>query len=515
MTGQSGTIAALNRNANTVDLLCRYPRGAEWDRQLLHDFITGGNPRVPRDVTLAPIMRRGRAWGAIALSYPDDANPNNLKDVTVIAGILGKKIAEIDHARVLRIKRKIERRIADRNDPKDIIYGILHGIRSLTHYDHSASFWVSHSAHGPLKLVAQQISWTKAKSGRIGRMLDLNESLQLAFGGQGVMRLCRDAGDWRLEDAEESSPWISALDYESVSGTSAPRERGLLLSVITTPDEAFGVLRVSAQHPDAFGEFEAEIIEAFLPLLSLTLQFLLKTDVLQNEIVRAARKHALADLARGIAHDINNALTSIYPLVQQMRADGEQVSPEKLARDLGIIESNIDTCRRIFGSMLALNRDGYQSVGHGNVRRAINLALSVNETGLRRRNIAVTLDIPDELPTVRGTQGALTQLFLNLFGNAKDAMPQGGRLTITACRTDTGLEVTVDDTGIGIPASIINRVTEPVFSTKTDGNGLGLSICRSIMWDVNGQMTISSEEGCGTTVTLSMPCENASIDNSP
>jgi signal transduction histidine kinase len=129
----------------------------------------------------------------------------------------------------------------------------------------------------------------------------------------------------------------------------------------------------------------------------------------------------------------------------------------------------------------------------------------VVEDSLKRRSIAVAVELPEELPTIHGSQGDLTQVFLNVFSNARDAMPDGGRLEIRAENDAERVRVTVADDGSGIPREALERISEPFFTTKPDGNGLGLSICRSIVWDVGGEMSIDSREGEGTTVKLSLP----------
>jgi signal transduction histidine kinase len=84
-------------------------------------------------------------------------------------------------------------------------------------------------------------------------------------------------------------------------------------------------------------------------------------------------------------------------------------------------------------------------------------------------------------------------------------MPKGGRLSITARRGDSGLQLVVEDTGISISAEHLPKVLEPFFSTKSEGNGLGLSICRSIVWQWQGKLEISSTPDVGTRVTVLLP----------
>ena len=89
--------------------------------------------------------------------------------------------------------------------------------------------------------------------------------------------------------------------------------------------------------------------------------------------------------------------------------------------------------------------------------------------------------------------------------NAREATPQGGRITVTVRSVDRLVEISIADSGCGIPAENLARVLEPFFTTKENGNGLGLSICRSVLWEVDGTLTIQSEPGNGTDVRVLVP----------
>jgi signal transduction histidine kinase len=100
---------------------------------------------------------------------------------------------------------------------------------------------------------------------------------------------------------------------------------------------------------------------------------------------------------------------------------------------------------------------------------------------------------------------------LNLLTNARDASRQGDRISVQAAVAGARVEIAVADTGHGIAAEHIPRVVEPFFTTKGDGNGLGLTICRSIVWEAGGTMDIRSAAGAGTTVSVSLPCAPAQV----
>jgi signal transduction histidine kinase len=119
------------------------------------------------------------------------------------------------------------------------------------------------------------------------------------------------------------------------------------------------------------------------------------------------------------------------------------------------------------------------------------------------------------MPNIHATQGDLEQLILNLATNAKDAMPAGGVLSIRTERVDDKLVITIRDTGCGIPPDHMARIQEPFFTTKDKGSGLGLSICRSIIWNVRGEMKIESQPGAGTEIRLLLPIAPDKIDDKP
>jgi signal transduction histidine kinase len=109
------------------------------------------------------------------------------------------------------------------------------------------------------------------------------------------------------------------------------------------------------------------------------------------------------------------------------------------------------------------------------------------------------------VPHILVGQGDLEQLFLNLTTNAKDAMPTGGVLSIKARNLGSNLELVIRDTGCGITPELIPRIQEPFFTTKPNGNGLGLSICRSIIRNAGGRIEIDSGVGVGTQITVLLP----------
>jgi signal transduction histidine kinase len=139
------------------------------------------------------------------------------------------------------------------------------------------------------------------------------------------------------------------------------------------------------------------------------------------------------------------------------------------------------------------------------VRRAIETASAILKYGMSRSAIELSGNVPDDVPEVACSQSDLEQVFLNLLTNAREATPHGGRIVVTVRGAERAVEISIADTGCGIPPENLSRVLEPFFTTKPHGNGLGLSICRTVLWEIDGSLTIQSEPGNGTRVDVVVP----------
>ncbi len=505
---RDAAIAVLRPGRREAELMFAIPKASKWDAGLLTQYIVGDRPEIPWTCLLAPVRRWERNWAVLALrAEKREFTTEERQSLFSITQILTDIVQAFDDARVRKVRQKIEQKIADRQDPKDLIYDILHGLRSLTDYDHSASLFISRDGSEAFELVAEQIAWTKARSKRIGLRLAVDDDLtgKLRKGGPLLYELTH--GTWGCADGDPGARLPELLDHRKCSGGSVPQEVAMICAPIATPDGTVGVLKISARRKGVLADYEARQVADFVPLTSLAVQFAVRTESLHERILQSERKHALANLTRGITHDVNNALGAMLPLVQQMREDAGtgHLEPDTLGDDLISIERSIQTCRRIFAGMLAIARGSARGIGQGNLRRAVDSAISVLEDSLKRRAVAVDLDLPAELPAISASQGDLTQVFLNLFANARDAMPKGGRLDVEARQEGGSVKVEVRDTGTGIPPELLDRLLEPFFTTKPDGSGLGLSICKSILWDIGGDLEIESEQGRGTYVHVMLP----------
>jgi two-component system, NtrC family, sensor kinase len=503
-------IASLQPGRPKAEILFNIPKGAYWDLDHLTGFIRHSHPPVHDDLVLAPLRRRKGAWGAMALSRsrsPFDHRERRL--FTRIAAALTDAIHQIDADRLLGVRDGIDRKIMEQIDPKDLFYQILHGLRSLTHYDHSSALLIREENESELVVVAEQIAWTKAKSERIGLRMPLATELAALLVSEQSYGFDRVGERWHEWNGRPAAGLAALLDYNNgrAGETDTLREGSMLCAPLVTRDGLIGVLKIAARFPAQLKPYDAELVEHFRAHAAVAIQNLHRTTSLRARVVTAERKHAMAELARSVSHDVNNALGSMLPLVQQMQADlrSGRHDPVVLSEDLEHLQKSLQVCRRIFGGMLAYSRGAARGTQHGYVRRAFDTASAILKFGIGRRGIELYAEIPDDAPAVACGQSDLEQVFLNVLTNAREATPAGGKITVAVEPSTDALRVTILDTGSGILPENLPRVLEPFFTTKPHGNGLGLPICRTILWEIGGTIGIESQPGLGTRVDLTFP----------
>jgi signal transduction histidine kinase len=390
--------------------------------------------------------------------------------------------------------------------PKDLFYQILDGLRSLTRYDHSSALLIREEGDDGLKLVAEQIAWTKAKSQRIGTRLEFDEEVRRVLESGLIHGFDRRGGRWHEWNGKPVSHLAEWLDYNRLD-VESHREHSMFCAPLVTRNGVLGVLKVAARQTGSLTGYDAELVEHFRSQAAVAIDILNRTESLQARMLTAERRHAMAELARSVSHDVNNALGSMLPLVQQMAEDARDGRLERAVwiEDLAQLQKSVQVCRRIFGGMLSFARGDARRAPAGNVRAALDTVLAILKNGLDRRGIHLSIELAEDLPPVACGQSDLEQVLLNLLTNAREASPPDGRLVVQARPGQSGVTIVIADTGCGIATENLQRVLEPFFTTKANGSGLGLTICRSIVWEAGGALAIDSEPGKGTRVEVTVP----------
>ncbi len=243
---------------------------------------------------------------------------------------------------------------------------------------------------------------------------------------------------------------------------------------------------------------------------------------LESQLLRAQRMESIGTLTGGIAHDLNNVLQPIVMAAGLMR---EKTSDASLHKLIDIIDANVKRGAQLLKQLLLFAKGFEGEYATVQIRHLLlDIERVLKETF--PRSIEITVEVPKNLWTVNGNPTQLQQVIMNLCVNARDAMPEGGKLTLAAentwvdehsarmnidARVGPYVTLIVSDTGTGIPSSIIDRIFEPFFSTKAEkGTGLGLSTVYRIVKDHKGFIKVYSEEGKGTTFKVYIPALNES-----
>jgi two-component system NtrC family sensor kinase len=226
---------------------------------------------------------------------------------------------------------------------------------------------------------------------------------------------------------------------------------------------------------------------------------------LEEQLQISEKMASVGLLAAGVAHEVNTPLTGISSFTQMLLegADPDDARTKLLEK----IERQTFRAAKIVNGLLNLARPPQTDVGPIDLHAVIADVLSLLEHQFRNGNVQVRKDLSTEALIVPSVEHKLQQIFLNLFINARDAMPKGGWLSIST-RIDGGQAVIeVADTGAGIPADHLSRIYDPFFTTKPigQGTGLGLSITYGIVRENGGVITCESAEGKGTTFRLLFP----------
>ena len=251
-------------------------------------------------------------------------------------------------------------------------------------------------------------------------------------------------------------------------------------------------------------------------------EYIDKHEAAQDRMVQTEKLAGVGRLTAGVCHEILNPLNIIsgqtQALILERSEDGE------LIQDLNMIMEEIGRIDKIIDGLLAFSRRGTNQSVLLEVNMELESLLSFLESDMSHDGIKVVRKFAEDLPSIKADSDQLRQVFFNIINNAKYAMGEGGRLTISTevfvpqgqeKRDDSQNEegyvcIKISDTGSGIKKENIKKIFEPFFTTKpiNTGTGLGLSVCHSIVEQNGGTLDVKSEYGEGTTFIILMPVNN-------
>jgi signal transduction histidine kinase len=220
-----------------------------------------------------------------------------------------------------------------------------------------------------------------------------------------------------------------------------------------------------------------------------------------ERLVKSERLAAIGELAGMVGHDLRNPLSGIKNAAYFLKKKGATISEEQTKEMLEIIDKGIDHSNKIINDLLDYSREMHLDLRECSPRALLDDAVRM-------------IPVPDRIQIVNHVLGEtrmrvdadkIMRVFINLIKNAVDAMPEKGTLEITSRQTKSNLEIAFADTGKGIPDETLPKIFTPLFTTKAQGMGFGLAICKRIIEAHGGTITVETAVNKGTTFTITLP----------
>ncbi len=212
-----------------------------------------------------------------------------------------------------------------------------------------------------------------------------------------------------------------------------------------------------------------------------------------------------------VAHEIRNPLSSVKMNLQVFSrslaamSSGKEVSIPNLQEHLRVALKSLEHLERIVNDIMDVSRPEVLEFASESMADVIEASLLLAENDLAVKGVRVVKNI-GALPKVEVDARRMEQALLNIFLNGIHAMKKGGRLMINAGERDGIVSIVIEDDGKGMPPEVLSRVFEPFFTTSPEGTGLGLTLTKRLIEQEDGTISIESELGKGTRVTVMLPC---------
>jgi PAS domain S-box-containing protein len=229
---------------------------------------------------------------------------------------------------------------------------------------------------------------------------------------------------------------------------------------------------------------------------------------MQEALLQSEKLAAMGRLTSQIAHELNNPIYGIMNTLELLKTE---IPPEsKRRRILELSLSEIQRLSEMLRNMLSFSKPEEEKRRPIKINELIEGILLVMEKQMKESNIKVETSLDPNISEILASTNQMRQVMLNIFKNAKEAMPKGGTLTVKTAKEGDKILIHIKDTGIGIPEEIRDKVFEAFFTTKqkVKGVGLGLSVCYGIIKDHHGEIKVESEEGKGTSFIITLPIES-------
>ncbi len=223
---------------------------------------------------------------------------------------------------------------------------------------------------------------------------------------------------------------------------------------------------------------------------------------------RAENLASLTTLTAGVAHEIKNPLGSIsihIQLIQKALNKESESKNEVIQNYLDIVNEEVERLNGIIVDFLFAVRPMDMNLVKQDLNELIRDLFDFMQYEMEEQGVSLALELDGELPQLQLDTKYMKQALLNIVKNALSAMPEGGKLFVLTNVSDGQVELSISDTGVGIPEENMAKIFEPYFTTKDFGSGLGLTLVYKIIKEHQGEINLHSKEGEGTTFTITLP----------
>jgi len=480
-----------------------------------------GDPRMPpiireqaphKSHLFVPVVAKDRMVGGFALVWWERQREFTSSEFALMEAIASQAGVAIENARLFEENR---RRVEE--------LSVLHELsRAVTgQLDRAALLEALRAQLGRVLDVRNMVVMVRSDDGDfdvalrfVGGERDDGEPRRYPAAGIGLIAAVLQSGqplrtdDYGAECARRGLKPVAASE----------RLRHWLGVPLSARDRVLGVVALrSADQPFSDGDERLLLNIAHLAALALASARLYEDRTraygelaaAQDQLVRTEKLRALGEMASGVAHDFNNLLASVLGRAQLLL---RRVQEPQLRQWLQVIEraalDGAQTVRRL-QEFTRIRRD--QPLVPLDINQVVRDALEITQSRWKEeptsRGIALELRTRlADVPAVLGDAAELREAMTNLILNAVDAMPEGGRLTLSTTLVDERIEIAVADTGVGMPPEVRDKIFDPFFTTKgPQGTGLGLSMTYGIISRHGGSIAVESDPGRGSTFRLSLP----------
>lgn len=501
--GFSGRIA-LTGEPITVEDISQDPRLTRMvmKREGLHSYLG------------VPLKSKGKILGTLFVITQQDRRYNS-DEIQLLASIGNQIGMAVENSHLfkeaeqwiiqLEAIRNITNRLNKLNDVKTVASAVMDEIKKVIEFDNCRVFLLNDSREELIPIAfGSEVEEYKGET---------EEVLRLKV-GEGITGWVAQTGEGQIIDDGERHPrsrHIPGTPYVDESIIASPMiYEGVVRGVITL--SKLGLKQFNQNHLALLGILANEAVVAIenAKLFEGLKQAYAKLKEAQEKLVQSEKLRALGEMAGGVAHDFNNLLGAILGRAQLLLLSAKE---QDIRKGLKVIEKaaldGAETVRRIQEFTRLRTDENFILLDINEIlKESLEITKHKWKDEAQKKGILIQVetDLDKNLPEVAGNPSELREVFVNMILNSVDAMSNGGTLFVSSRSNENHVLACVSDTGIGMSEEVQRKVFDPFFTTKgPKGNGLGMSLAYGIIVRHNGEISIESQEGKGTTFSVKIP----------